>query len=203
MAAHAVAALFALAVARPAAAGLIIDQQNQIGNATSSNTAGVGQSFTPTATALDAVSVMLNVASNSTATLAIDLFEGAGFGGTLRGSSNTLTITSTVLSSYQFQFATPVNLTPGNLYTFRITRVGASSTYGVRFFSGAAAGGSPAPYSGGVFYRSANNGTADPGSDLVFAEGIATPEPSTLISGGIAVIAGLGFGWRRRARRAA
>ena len=195
------AALIALVAARPAAAGLIIDQQNTTGNTTSSGSYAVGQSFTPTATALDAVSVMLNVAQGQSSTIVVDLFQGDGFGGPLRGSSKPLTITSTTLNTYQFNFVTPITLTPNNTYTLRLTRQGATSSYGVRYYDGTSPNAPSTYYPGGIFYRS--NGTADPRSELVFAEGIATPEPSTLISGGIAVLAGLGCGWRRRARRAA
>ena len=184
-----------------AEAGLIVDQQNTVGGVflVETNTPILGQSFTPTLAAIDFATFSLSV--DSAATYRADLLQGAGFGGTLLGSSASQALFVGNLAAVQpveFTFAAPIPLVPLSPYTLRITRVSGTN------FQLSGAGSSSNPYAGGIVY----DGIGNPGSDLdlVFSEGInapvAVPEPSTLAGAGTAALLSVGA-WLKRRRATA
>ena len=189
-----VAVLGVVAACGQARAGtIIIDQQNLTGT----NPAGagtIGQSFTPTQSAIDAAFFQLATFGGRTSNLIVDVFQGSGFGGTLLGSSNIVTYASVSYQNVEFDFASSIALTAGNVYTLRISSVSganAAAEYAVTN-----------PYSGGVGFNATGFGVSS--VDLRFQEGVAaavaeTPEPATLGMAATAAAAGL-IAYRRRKR---
>jgi len=169
----------------PANADTILDQTNtvtlvELGNIV--NFGPVGQSFTPTLTSLNFVNLMTAAAvhqGNSFLpyTLEVDIHSQSIFG-TILGTSEPITVqpgppvegngkfSAPVLTP--FQFSTPVALVPGDLYVIQVFAVSED----------ALVGSTGNTYAGGTMIA---NGSVQPESDLWFQEGIATPEPDTLL----------------------
>ncbi len=183
--------------ARPAATRAALtttDQQNTTFNTTSGGfsgtaTTGFGQSFTPALLTLNAATFSL-ATEGASSTVQLRLFSGNGYGGTLLATSAAVTFTNTTIQTTEFDFATPVALTPGTTYTFQLA-VPAGSTYS-SVYSDAN------PYAGGLVYNASGGGF--PTLDFVFAEGTnaaLAPEPSTWTLVGLGAV-GLGLMLRRR-----
>ena len=191
--------LLALAVVPFARATLIVvDQQNNASGGTLgtgvSNGGSLGQSFTPALPSLNAVDLPLQTL-NVSETLQLTLLQGAGLGGTVLGTAAPLVLTQNFsrATTQEFTFAAPIVLTPGNVYTFKLTETAFVP------FSGSDFGFYPVvtqsdTYAGGQFFLP--DGSAFTGGDAVFAEGLTAagvgapavglPEPSawaTLILG--------------------
>ena len=186
-----VGALFALLGARSAIAGTI-DQQSTFQDDTLSGSTLAGQSFTPTLSSIDFATFSLHLFAVGSSTLQVNLLSGDGYGGSLLGSTPTQTISNLGFQQIEFDFAAPVALTPGDVYTLQIDLISGTTVD--------EAVGDGNPYAGGQAYFS--NGTAFSGSDLVFSEGVSqasTPEPTTLSMVGFAALAMVGL--RRFVRR--
>lgn len=162
---------------------VVVDQQNTLDGTTISVTTvgtGVGQSFTPTLAAIDAVDIPLSVSFNTfSITIRLDLFSGSGYGGDLLSSTSPILLGGGAsLSTIHFTFPSLVTLIPQSIYTFRITLVNSAEAGGgysiLRSLSN--------PYPGGSEYST--GGTANISNDIVFSEGLsAVPEPSTSLLG--------------------
>ena len=156
-----------------------------------------GQSFTPTGTSLDFVRLNLRDATNNAlgATFQVRVHQGAGFAGTVLGTS-----TATVLPNgfgfgaqfegavAQFDFASAVALTAGNTYTLELQKVSGDTffVYGVQ----------PGGYAGGTAYFNSQA----PTSDLYFVEGFTpVPEPAGVLLA-CGVVGTVAAGRRRRGR---
>jgi hypothetical protein len=167
----------------PANADTILDQTNtvtlvELGNIV--NFGPVGQSFTPTLTSLNFVNLMTAAAvhqGNSFLpyTLEVDIHSQSIFG-TILGTSEPITVQPVCCIGPKFakpvltpfQFSTPVALVPGDLYVIQVLAVSEEALVGW-------AGNT---YAGGTMIA---NGSVQPDNDLWFEEGIATPEPDTLL----------------------
>ena len=142
----------------------------------------IGQSFTPTLTSLNFVNLMtaaavLQGSALQPYTLEVDIHSQSIFG-TILGTSEPITVqpgppvegngkfSAPVLTP--FQFSTPVALVPGDLYVIQVFAVSED----------ALVGSTGNTYAGGTMIA---NGSVQPESDLWFQEGIATPEPDTLL----------------------
>jgi hypothetical protein len=147
----------------------VIDQQNTFTNSSFEDSIAAGQSFTPTLDSIDAAAFDLETVSGSS-DVELRIFSGDGFSGSLLGTSATQTISTLSFETFQFNFASPIALTPGDVYTLRLVVTGGSD------INEADASGNV--YLGGVEYSSA--GGVETGYDLVFSEGISAPEPATL-----------------------
>ena len=152
---------------------IIVDQQNLVGNMGTGPIHDTGQSFTPLLSAINVVDVSLSTINpGSTVTIRLDLFSGAGFGGTLLGSSSPVTATEFGFPAIEFNFASLISVVPGSIYTFRMAVIGGGGYEELRSLAN--------PYAGGTAFTP--DGTAFPESDLVFAEGLGSvpDELSTL-----------------------
>lgn len=172
----------------------VVDQQNTVGgtfiNSAGFNT-GPGQSFTPSLSSINAAQFSLSTGDGSAFTLRLDLFDGSGYGGALLGSSSPATVSGTNSQTIEFDFPSAIALTPGNVYTFRLTQTGAA---GNSFYTVNDA--SSNPYAGGTLFD--GTGTARAPFDLVFAEGTAAvPEPATTSLVTLGAVAAL---WQIRRR---
>ena len=190
------------ALATTARADLIIDQQNTT-NSTFAVTAlpYLGQSFTPTLSSLDFVSLVIS--NTSASTYKVQIFRGAGYGGTLLGESATYGVALAPLPAngqpfsvdnaqpVEFDFAAPVALAGGGVYTLRALQVTGAGGY--MFLRT----GLNNPYAGGQAYAI----DPIPAVDFVFAEGIhgaAVPAPASLAMWAAAGLVALGARARRR-----
>ena len=168
------------------AALALVDQQNT--STTSVITTGsatgnfLGESFTPSLLTIDAATFS-GATIGVSSTITLDLLAGAGYTGTLLASSPDLTLTNTTPQTVEFDFASAAVLVPGDTYTLVLVQTAGDGTN----FSF----GDGNPYAGGKLY--AIDGSSNSSLDLVFAEGIAVPEPSPwalLLGGaGLAVLA--------------
>jgi len=170
-----------------------IDQQNTTQNEILSGSDLAGQSFTPALSSIDFATFTLYVAiAPGPSTVQINLLSGDGYGGSLLASTPSQVITNLGPQPIEFDFSSPVALTPGNIYTLQIQLVSGS------VLNEYAASGNP--YAGGQAYLS--NGTVFTDNDLVFSEGTnpaSAPEPATLSMLGLAALGMLSL--RRFARR--
>jgi len=140
----------------------------------------IGQSFTPTLTSLNFVNLMtaaavLQGSALQPYTLEVDIHSQSIFG-TILGTSEPITVQPVCCIGPKFakpvltpfQFSTPVALVPGDLYVIQVFAVSED----------ALVGSTGNTYAGGTMIA---NGSVQPESDLWFQEGIATPEPDTLL----------------------
>jgi hypothetical protein len=108
------ALLAGLAPGLAQASTLLIDQHNDSTGPTSQGytTGGssiMGQSFSPTAAALDTVELQMNAQSyTDSTTVHVDIMTDPT--GTILGSSNSLTFTGNAITLGDFQFATPIDI---------------------------------------------------------------------------------------------
>jgi hypothetical protein len=174
----------------PTRADLVIDQQNTANNTfTVTALSSLGQTFTPTLNSLDFATFTLS--NTNASTYRVEVYSGVGYGGTLLGASPAYSVAVAPLpangqpftvdnaSPVEFDFASPITLTPGDTYTLRAIQV----TGGGGFFF--LRTGLNNPYPGGAAFA----GSTINSIDFVFNEGIhssAVPEP-----GSIALLTGL------------
>jgi hypothetical protein len=152
----------------------------------SAGIAGLAQSFSPTLTEVGFIRLSLFDASggNGGGTLYVTLRSGS-LTGTILGSTLPVPLADHFGGFVDFIFTNPVSVTPDATYFFNIN-VQSGSAFGL------AAG--PYGYARGMEYLS---GSAVPGFDLWFREGIIVPEPSSLSL--IALSIGIFLVMRRRA----
>ncbi len=146
-----------------------IDQQNLIGGFDTDDDQ-FGQTFTPSLNGIDAIELRVSRSSIVPDTVAVDLFEGTGFGGTLLGTTNSLVLTNGPNQVKHFDFAATIPLTAGNTYTFRARLISATGDFDLEFSNSDT-------YSGGeaIGFSAASGGNID----LWFVTGLhtAVPEP--------------------------
>lgn len=174
-------ALVGLAGTGAHASVVTVDQQNTSGGFFSGTAQtlgdGVGQSFIPTFTSMDAVDIVVGTGGASS-TVRLDIFSGNNFTGPLLASSATQVITNSVPAPLGLTLSSPLTLVPGNIYTFRLTRV-ADSGFAIEY------GGNN--YANGQVWDIGN--ISFPNIDLVFAVGLSTslsqpvPLPTTATMG--------------------
>jgi hypothetical protein len=193
----------AAASGRTAHAGMIIDQQdtNLMGGLNTTYFSPVGQSFTPTLSSLDFMTFLLQDEFGNPATFSVAIYQGAGFGGPILGTSNSISLPigfgddNIFGDPVEFDFAGGITLTPGQVYTAELI-----GNPGNSYFVGYDDEGT---YGGGDVYL---QGGALSGADLVFQEGIFTatlaPEPTSLALCGSAGLVGLAVARIRRRRPA-
>lgn len=170
----------------------VIDQQNTKGINLSGNEIGLGQSFTPTFTSIDAVEVVLKTDIDSSI-LRLDLFEGEGYGGSHLAQSNLLTITNSTAQTIHFDLLTSPVLIPGNFYSFKIALMG-GDRYGALYSA-------LNPYLDGTMF--VGDDTPRESYDLVFTEGLHSapvPEPATILLMGIGTVL-VGFAGARAKKK--
>jgi len=152
----------------------IVDQHNDMllpfqGFTISPVGSPVGQSFVPTLSSLDVVELQMNVQRTDTTSSASAFvrIRADNPGGTILGESSPVTITnptnSADLQLVHFDFATPLGLTPSNMYLLEV--VGFSGVQAGVFTSGGLTANS---YANGTAF---SQGAAVPLADLWFREG--------------------------------
>jgi PEP-CTERM motif len=144
----------------------------------------IGQSFTPTLTSLDFFDVYTEdfVLNNGMgATLEVEIFSGVLQ--TPLGTSLPTALPSNFAGPTDFTFATPVPLVPGDLFSAQVIVI-SGDNWGLGSGLGNT-GGSASTYPGGDQIL---GGVLQPSNDLWFQEGTTTPEPSTLLLVGSALL---------------
>lgn len=132
----------------------------------------VGQSFTPTLSSVNFVNLLTEPGGSTTPfTLELVISSGSISGAILGVSQQTTIVPSSLFASIvtPFTFATSVTLVPGDLYFMQVVAVSGDALVGSSNTNN---------YSGGTQILS---GIAQPNDDLWFQEGIAVPEPGTLL----------------------
>jgi hypothetical protein len=174
-----------------------IDQQNP-GPFTTTNGApapfSFGQSFTPTFAELSAFEFLLGGSATAFVNLRDGVFGPDGLGGTLLAQSLPTTIPVTGSEVYRFDFSNGVPLTPERTYVAELHI--SSGSLGVRHTQGDA-------YAAGQFLHQGFAPGTFANTDLVFAEGIASPipEPSTWASFGLGALLLLGHALKKKPGR--
>ena len=187
-----------IGVAGSAPAQQVIDQQSTASIGALGNTStspSLGQSFTAGLGLIDFATFSL--ATSVLANYRVDLYNGSGYGGAILGS--TAAVSPHVGSAgtalpIEFDFASPIVLTPGNSYTLRV--VLASGPGGSFSLNGAFSNLNP--YAGGGALTGTGVIGPSAANDFVFSEGFTVPEPSSmaLLLGSVGMLAG----WRRFGR---
>jgi hypothetical protein len=178
-----------LSVICEAAPLLLVDQQNTTSDARFfSGQNRIGQSFTPTLPAVDAVELNLGSLSGLSSTIFVNLRSGLagpdGLDGAILATSNSVLMPpDTPNEMRHFDFPSRILLTPGALYVFEI--VGNSG------HAGALSTGDNYPRGSALKEFSA-------GFDMIFAEGLHVPEPRSmvLLAAAFVALAGLIAGQR-------
>jgi hypothetical protein len=140
----------------------------------------LGQSFTATASEsqVRVVSVLIVAANSNLAdpTIALQVREGIGHTGAVLGSQTSMVIPTDDLTRtwIDFEFASPLALTPGQQYTLSFSATNAEMT------AGAYAHSTFNPYSGGAVIE--GDGFLVPQDDLAFRV-LSVPEPTSLALG--------------------
>ena len=132
----------------------------------------IGQEFTPTLPSLDVVELFTTDFSNS---LGADLLVNIRLStitGAIAGTSSPLTLPRGFTGVTHFDFPSAVSLVPGNLYVIEAV-VTSGGNWGI-----GSSGGPFSTYSGGNWII---QGVSRPGNDLWFSEGLAVPEPASLL----------------------
>ncbi len=148
-----------------------VDQENLSGPNSGTLSQPVGQSFTPSDTAVDAVEIAL-AAVSSPIDVEVNILDGvsgaSGLSGTVLGSSGTVTLSSTTLSMVHFDLSSQVALTPGNTYVIEVVPV----NNGGLSFRWAESGSNP--YSGGQDLQTGLSPSfvGITSVDMVFIEGL-------------------------------
>jgi hypothetical protein len=94
--------------------------------------APIGQSFTPTFPSLNFVDLYTQSFAFGSATLYVEIFSGSSFGGTLLGTSDAVTLTSSFLGVTHFSFSSDVPLAPSGAYAMELFETPSSVAWGVR-----------------------------------------------------------------------
>ncbi len=129
-----------------------------------------GESFVPTLSPIEIVQFYLSDGNPDQigSTLLVDLWAGSLTSGVLLGQSAPVTVSGSFFGVTTFSFSGAVTLTPGDTYYLQpIIQSGDSEQIGLV---------PGVDYPNGMAFLS---GTADPGGDLWFREGIVVPEPSS------------------------
>lgn len=172
------------------------DQQSTANNsfAVAFTNAGVGQSFTPTQSTINAATFSLYLASGNTtsSTVQLQVYSGPGFTGTLLATGTPVTFTNTTAQIIELTLPTPLVLTPGQTYTLRALTTAGNYAYNYSTTDA---------YAGGTRFFANGNGAG--AGDVVFAEGfdaaVGVPEPATWAAGAL-TFAAAGCALRRRLR---
>ena len=201
---HAGLALAALALAAaPALAGT--DQADSATGTPSflvSNYSFIGESFTPSQSSLNFVTLNFTNNSANTSNGRVTILSGSGPGGAVQGTSSVTSITGGTGNSnvpFTFTFAVPVALTPGQSYTIQFQD---SANNPFLFLDGS--GGNP--YASGLSYAvSGGSNFASANYDFQFQEGTqatSTPEPSSVAAFGLTFLGAGGLMFKARRRKA-
>ncbi len=178
-----------LATSRLLAQGtMLVDQQSfdLATGSTSTPVFGIGQSFTPSLTAI--VYVQFGLADNPGSSLFVNLRQNS-MSGPIIGTSDTQLIPSNAHIPTTFFFSSSVTLTPGTQYFLEPVVVVNESQIAVEIsFPGTN------PYPGG----SALHGNIAGNYSLWFSEGIIVPEPSTWAISGLGLVVLLAVSSKRK-----
>ena len=140
------------------------------GGFTVSTTQNVGQSFTAGLTGNLAKVNIYNYSTSTTGDFRLTIYNGEGYGGSILGTQN-FTIATAPVGEYEIPISTTINITAGNVYTFRLDGI----TTGDGVFLGP--GGSTGPYANGILYY--GSGSSFSAYDLWFKTFVNVPSPAT------------------------